>query len=104
MTHPDPHHAIGENIVQLRREYDDATARGRANFLNNASNQNTQRATERGYLAQEAPMVHVEPPLFDDMLSPRELMAATNVWLVRAAIFAAGWMVGCITAALMVGG
>ena len=84
MTHPDPHRAIGASIVQLRRSYDDATARGRA--------------------AYEARFVHVEPLLFDDMLSPRELLAATNVWLVRVAIFATGWMVGCITAALMVGG
>ena len=103
MTHPDPHRAIGENIVQLRRDYDDATERGRANFLHNEIFQNTQwGAWGEKYISE--PMVHVEPPLFDDMLSPRELMAATNVWLVRAAIFAAGWMVGCITAALMVGG
>ena len=84
MTHPDPHHAIGATILQFRRDYDDATERGRA--------------------AYEAPMVHVEPAMFDDMLSPRELLAATNVWLVRVAIFAAGWMTASVTFAVMVGG
>ena len=84
MTHPDPHQAIGATIVQLRRNYDAAGERNRA--------------------AYEARFVHVEPPLFDYMMSPGELLAAVNVWLVRLAIFAAGWMVGCITAALMVGG
>lgn len=84
MTHPCPHHAIGENIVQLRRNYDATTERSRAEY--------------------EARMVHVEPVLFDDMLTPGELLARAYQGLVYVAVFAAGWMTACIAAALMVGG
>lgn len=84
MTHPDPHHAIGENIVQLRREYDATGERHRAAF--------------------EARMVHVEPALFDDMLTPGELMAKAYQRLVYVAVFAAGWATASVTFAVMIGG
>ena len=71
-------------MTQLRRDYDATGERNRAAF--------------------EARMIHIEPPLFDDMLTPSELLAAANVWLVRVAIFAAGWMTASVTFALMVGG